>query len=529
MMRTLLFALLICSSLNAQIIDALYPVSAVKVYQQGAQVERALHTDLQVGLNTIIFKGLSNDLDPNSIQLRGLQSINLISISQSRLTSAEIEKHPSLTKLKTAIVNNKELQHSLNDEKQGLLLERKYLESNTNIGGNEGYNLIQLREISKYVRQEGSANAKAISKLDLELLLLRNEMQEMEKTLRNKTSALASTSNILSMLISSTTSQSSDITLCYQVSAAGWSSTYDLKVNSLSKPVDLLHKATIYQNTGEDWEKVKLELNTGSMNANGQIPALYPTFLYPLPIYVDGIRADDLATPRAYRSLKPTENREMEKNESVSASSQNTISTNLLSRTYIIAEKVSINTGKRETNLLRELEIPAIYEYQSVPKLDPTAFLIAKVYNWSDYNLEEGEIALYNEGNYVGKSYLNPKVSVDTLTLSLGKDFDIIVEREKLKEESGNTFLGSKKTAKFVYEIKVLNKKNTGIKLVLIDQIPVAQHEDIKVEIEIGPLKVSNLDQGKIIWKLNIPAKGQATKKLEYEISYPKGMRINQQ
>jgi uncharacterized protein (TIGR02231 family) len=219
----------------------------------------------------------------------------------------------------------------------------------------------------------------------------------------------------------------------------------------------------------------------------------------------------------------------MERDESVSASSQNTISTNLLSRTYIIAEKVSINTGKRETNLLRELEIPAIYEYQSVPKLDPTAFLIAKVYNWSDYNLEEGEIALYNEGNYVGKSYLNPKVSVDTLTLSLGKDFDIIVEREKLKEESGNTFLGSKKTAKFVYEIKVLNKKDTGIKLVLIDQIPVAQHEDIKVEIEIGPLKVSNLDQGKIIWKLNIPAKGQATKKLEYEISYPKGMRINQQ
>ncbi|MGK0406408.1 MAG: hypothetical protein ACJAZH_000219 [Roseivirga sp.] len=526
-MRTLLFAFLICSSLNAQIIDALYPVSAVKVYQQGAQVERALHTDLQVGVNTIIFKGLSNDLDPNSIQLRGLQSINLISISQSRLTSAEIEQHPSLTKLKKEIVNNRQLQRSLNDEKEGLLLERKYLESNTNIGGSEGYNLIQLREISKYVREERSANAKANSKLDLELLLLRNEMQEIEKILRDEISALSSTSTILSMLISSTTSQKADLTLSYQVSAAGWSSTYDLKVNSLSKPVNLLHKAIIYQNTGEDWEKVKLELNTGSMNANGQIPALYPTFLYPLPIYVDGIRADKMPTARAYHKLKPSENREMDRDKSVSASSQNTISTNLLSRTYLIAERVSINTGKREINLLRELEIPAIYEYQSIPKLAPSAFLIAKVYDWSNYNLEEGEIALYNEGNYIGKSYLDPKVSVDTLALSLGKDADIIVEREKLKEESGNTFLGSKKTAKFVYEIKVLNKKNTGIKLVLIDQIPVAQHEDIKVEIAIDPLKASNLNQGKIIWKLSIPAKGQVTKRLEYKISYPKEMRIN--
>jgi uncharacterized protein (TIGR02231 family) len=528
MMRTLLFALLICSNLNAQIIDALYPVSAVKVYQQGAQVERVLHTDLQVGLNTIIFNGLSNDLDPNSIQLRGLQSINLISISQSRITSAQIEQHPSLTKLKEAIINNNKLQRSLNDEKEGLLLERKYLESNTNIGGSQGYNLIQLREISKYIRQERSANAKSISKIDFDLLLLRNEIQEIEDTLRSKISALSSTSNIISMLISSPTSQKAKLTLSYQVSAAGWSSNYDLKVNSLSKPVNLLHKAIIYQNTGEDWEKVKLELNTGSMNANGQIPALSPNFLYPLPKYIDATRGDNLATPAAYRRLKPSENKEMEQDESVSASSQNTISTNLLSRTYIIAEKVSIKTGKKETNLLRELEIPAIYEYQSVPKLDPSAFLIAKVYDWSDYNLEEGEIALYNQGNYVGKSYLNPKVSVDTLALSLGKDSDIIVEREKLKEESGHTFLGSKKTDKFVYEIKILNKKNTSIELVLIDQIPVARHEDIKVEIEIGPLKVSNLDQGKIIWKLNIPAKGQATKKLEYEISYPKGMRINQ-
>jgi uncharacterized protein (TIGR02231 family) len=527
MMRTLLFALLICSSLNAQIIDALYPVSAVKVYQQGAQVERALDTELQVGLNTIIFKGLSNDLDPNSIQLRGLQSINLISISQSSLTKSEIEQHHSLVKLKRAIDDNKQIQRSLNDEKEGLLLERKYLESNTNIGGTEGYNLTQLRDIGKYVRLERSANAKAISKLDLELSLLRNEVQIIEKTLKSKTSALSSTSNIVSMLISSPTAQKANLTLSYQVSAAGWSSTYDLKVSSLSKPVDLLHKAIIYQNTGEDWGKVKLELNTGSMNANGQIPTLYPAFLYPLPIYVDGIRADILAAPRAYGNLKASEDREMDRDDNVSASSQNTISTNLLSRNYIIAEKVSIKTGKKETNLLRELEIPAIYEYQSVPKLDPSAFLIAKVYDWSDYNLEEGEIALYNEGNYVGKSYLNPKVSVDTLELSLGKDADIIVEREKLKEESGTTFLGSKKTAKFVYEIKVLNKKNTGIKLVLIDQIPVARHEDIEVEIEIGPLKVSNLDQGEIIWKLNIPAKGQATKKLAYKISYPKEVRVN--
>jgi hypothetical protein len=45
--------------------------------------------------------------------------------------------------------------------------------------------------------------------------------------------------------------------------------------------------------------------------------------------------------------------------------------------------------------------------------------------------------------------------------------------------------------------------------------------------MEMGKLKISQLAQGEIRWKLNIPAKTEVTKKLRYEVSYPKDMVLN--
>ena len=525
-MRTFLFALLISSSVFAQNSADSYPISHVKVYKQGAQIQRDASLNLKAGNNTISFKGLSGNLDPKSIQIKGLASLSLLSVSHQRLSDDSIQQHPSLNILKEAIEANKKQQQSLNDEKEGLVLELKYLESNSNIGGTEGFSLIQLKEISQYVKQERSINARAISKLEQARVSLQKELQQLQKELLQKIEALRLNNITISAVLMSPKAQRVKLSLIYQNNQAGWTSNYDLKVESLDKPVKLSHKAVIYQNTGEDWTNVNLELNTGSMLANGQIPTLYPDFLYPIQAQnIRGARAD--ASPRMYKSSTAESFDDMAKDVVFSANSANSISTNLMSRSFIIAEKVSIASGKQETNLLRDLEIPAFYEYQSIPKLDPAAYLIAKIYDWTDYQLEDGEISLYNQGNYVGTSYLNANSGSDSLELSLGKDADIVVQRERLKEESGNSFLGSRKTASYAYELKVFNKKASAIDLVLIDHIPVAQHEDIKVEMEIDKLKISQLAQGEIRWKINIPAKTEVSKKLRYKVSYPKDMMLN--
>ncbi len=44
---------------------------------------------------------------------------------------------------------------------------------------------------------------------------------------------------------------------------------------------------------------------------------------------------------------------------------------------------------------LKKYQIDALYEYYAVPKLDKDAFLVARIINWGQYNLLEGEANLY--------------------------------------------------------------------------------------------------------------------------------------
>ena len=86
-------------------------------------------------------------------------------------------------------------------------------------------------------------------------------------------------------------------------------------------------------------------------------------------------------------------------------------------------EKLSVN--------LKNLEIDARYTYYAVPKLEKDAFLIAEIVDWDQYNLMEGEANLYFEDAYVGRSVLNAKTLSDTLSISLGRDRNIVIARKR--------------------------------------------------------------------------------------------------
>jgi hypothetical protein len=46
--------------------------------------------------------------------------------------------------------------------------------------------------------------------------------------------------------------------------SAGWTPAYDLRAKGVGQPIDLLMKAQVTNNTGEDWSKVELSLSSGN-------------------------------------------------------------------------------------------------------------------------------------------------------------------------------------------------------------------------------------------------------------------------
>jgi len=175
---------------------------------------------------------------------------------------------------------------------------------------------------------------------------------------------------------------------------------------------------------------------------------------------------------------------------------------------------------------LKSIELETLYEYYAIPKLDKDAFLIAKVLNWDQHNLLEGEANLYFEDAYVGRSILDARSLKDTLEISIGRDKSIVIGREKMEEFSKRKTIGSNKIDSRSFQIIARNKKSEQIKLTLFDQIPVAAISDISVTpIELSNGKL-NEKTGEVIWEMELSSQSQNEMTLRYEVKYPKREKV---
>jgi uncharacterized protein (TIGR02231 family) len=170
-------------------------------------------------------------------------------------------------------------------------------------------------------------------------------------------------------------------------------------------------------------------------------------------------------------------------------------------------------------------EMEAEYEYVCVPKLDLNAYLTARVSGWEDLNLLEGEANLYFEGTYLGKTLLNVRQVTDTMDISLGRDRNIVVKREKLKEDRKTNLTGKRREVRS-FEIEVRNQKQQVVRITIEDQFPISQNEEI--EVTRGDYEGAELDDvtGKLKWKLELKPNQAEKMKFDYEVKFPKGNTV---
>lgn len=192
-----------------------------------------------------------------------------------------------------------------------------------------------------------------------------------------------------------------------------------------------------------------------------------------------------------------------------------------------VTEPYSIKTnGERTLVDLKAYEIPANYQYKAIPKLDNDAFLIAQISDWNQYSLLEGESNLYFEDGFVGRSILNAASLEDTLSVSMGRDRSIVIQREKVDEFAKKRTIGSNVTESRGYEITVRNNKSQAVNLQIIDQIPVSVNSNITVEVGNTSGGKLNEETGIITWSITIPPGSQEKLTFQYEVKYPKNERV---
>lgn len=497
-------------------------IQAVKVYKQNAQINRIGKFTSKVGTHEIILTGISTLIVPSSLQIQ-------FSNSNSVLLSAKYENNYLQSK-----VNNKNaetLQAQLDDliDQQATITDKRnslngmleILAKNQDLGGgNASFTPQQVVELSNVYEAKYLDIQKNLRALEKREQPIKEQISKLSKQLAEMNARFNKPSGNIILQVSSTTASSVTIDCKYIVNNAGWNPLYDLRSKGITGNVQLTYNANIYQNTGVDWEDASIIVSTGNPSRNNNRPILNP-------LYASFNEEENHLIP-GDANAKITQNMGYYKAEAAGVQiDRATVSENQLSIDFNISGKQTIlSDGKENLVALKNYDMTTEYIYHTVPKLDKGVFLIAKISEWTNYNLIPGKANIFFEGAFVGTSQINPAVTADSLMISMGLDNSIVVERTSIKEFTSSKFIGSNAKQTFGYDLVVKNKKSVPIKIEILDQIPVSQEKGIQVELEEKGSAEYTSDIGKLLWTLTIPGGQSKKERFIYSVKYPKQSQV---
>jgi uncharacterized protein (TIGR02231 family) len=327
------------------------------------------------------------------------------------------------------------------------------------------------------------------------------------------------------------------IELSYLASNAGWTPLYDIRSEAASGKISLTYKAQVRQQTGLDWDDIKLSISTNNPYANKTKPELSPWYIdyqefrkqldEKSRLRSDQYENDDAPSVNTSAMnmgfMYSSQSNGLLEVDALNANQFTTIVQQLIAAEFKIDLNYSIASDNQvRMVLVKQTELNTSFRYYAVPKLDPGVYLVAQMTKLDELQLVPAKANIFFDGSYIGETYLDPTTMDDTLNLSLGKDPNIVVKRTLLKDQSKERIIQDKKERNFAYNIEVRNLKSSEIDLIIQDQVPLTTNPEIT--IEKSNLGKGSLDEktGLIEWKLKLKAKENLNFDYDFKVRHPK-------
>jgi uncharacterized protein (TIGR02231 family) len=536
-MKTILLSISIALFAAASAQETKKPVDSkidnVTVFLNGAQVSRKATVQIPKGTTDLVFHDVSTAVNPQSIQVTTDFDITVLAVNHQINYIEEQSKREEITKLDTQLKGLKEKQGSETAMLQVFQQEENMLIKNQAIGGsNVLLKAVDLKEAMDFQRARMTEVKNKQLEINQRIVTLNKDITKIQQQLNELNAQNTRASGEIVVTVMAKEAGTAKMGISYVVNNAGWYPSYDLRVTDISKPMYLKYKANVYQNSGEEWKDVKLTISSGDPKESGTKPTLnvwnldiaqkIPSALDELTVVAYGIKRKSAQPEEKSMMIRGTEPL-----MAPAAIPKATVSEGQTAFQFEIEQAYNIpSDGKQHTVDVQENTINATYEYFCIPKKDKDVFLTARITNWEELNLLNGDANLYFEGTYLGKAFLDTRNTKDTLEVSLGRDKNILVNRTKLKEFSRNQILGSSKTDERSWEITIRNKKQQPINITIQDQFPTSTNKDIVVDK--GNYKEGSLDEttNMITWRLKIDPAKEKKIGFNYSVKSPKSASI---
>ncbi|HMH21021.1 MAG TPA: DUF4139 domain-containing protein [Puia sp.] len=512
------------------------------VYRTGAELTHEAIATLHQGNNELVIGDVSNNIDVSSIQVGCPGDVTIMSVEFSKEFLKAATKSALIQKLEDSLETNRKEQ-----EKIAVLMQAdndllELLKANKEIRGtNTGLSVSELMKMMDYYKQKSLELQNELSLYKEKEVRLKKLAAKLESQIREEDKLNTITSGRIVLQLLSPDAGSYNFTVSYLTPTAYWNPSYDLRVVNINTPLKLLYKAKLVQTSGIDWRQVKLTLSTSVPNQQGNAPVLRTWFLSytdPVAAMEKDFRSNTIQSI-AFKLRNNFGDDQADKSSVGGLLKKTVLDSNSLDG-YISVRDNEMNVvfdidipydipsnGKEQNVVLKEYEAPSTYKYYSAPRLDKDAYLLGELPDWGKLNLLPGEANIIFEGTYIGKSFIDPNSTQDTLNLTLGRDKRVVVKREKLVDYSSVKFMGSNKKQILTYEITVKNNKKEKLQMLLKDQYPLSTDKEIEGELLDSSGAEVNKETGVLTWKLQL-APGESKKfRISYSVKYPKDKLVN--
>ena len=522
-------------------------VTAVKVYRNSAELQNTVSFSIPSGISEIVIGNISEEINEKTIQI-GVNSKN-ISILSSQFTSdystdfkmdttnPQIKKVNDSIKIVENLISKNRIELDANKKAVELLDKNQ-----TVLVGSNSSNVAQLTQLTEFYTNKRIELENKLVSLKTKGDDLSKKLSRLKSSLKTKEQKEAEefADGVIVLKLMSPAAGNIKLNINYLTDNVSWKPYYEIKAEKISAPLDVTFKAIVKQNTGLDWKGVKLTLINGNSSRNNYAPTVSPWFIYARSPKEREIQREEIASKSAAIRIRgmgsvnaaeyDDQYKELEgRAEGVAVGYAGfNVNTNELNTSYDIDIPYDILSNNEDHLIsLYQQKILADYQYFTAPNYNREAYLLAKIKDFSKYNLVSAPASIIFENMYIGETRISPDQTNNEMNITLGNDPKISIRREEVQDKSGEKFLSSYREKVITYDLVIKNNKKEQISIEVKDRFPLSNNEAVKIELLDKSGATKDDEKGFLTW--NIKLSPSETKKLRvsYKVRYPKDYIVN--
>jgi uncharacterized protein (TIGR02231 family) len=536
-------------------------IDAVTVYPSGAEVTRTGRVTMERGEHVILFTDLPAQALPGSLRVEGRATgtLEIGSVDTRRVFVPRSDSALAATErkqLEDAIEKLKDERAVLQTAVEAAQAQKALINNLANLPAQPSapYSAATQPDWSQLFTLIGQRSAEAQKTiLDAQIRMRETDRQIADLMRKLTTVALAQEERTeVKVFVNAAGALDADLTIRYQVPAASWTPFYDARLSTGTRDqapkLQLIRRASIQQRTGESWDDVQLALSTARPGAGSAAPILNPmtvdyapdaaSVAQPRPMgYGAGDLMDRDASGRAdgqtnhFAKAASEKNRREETTLDIAEEIRAGVEAQAFQAVYAIAGRVAVPaTGEMKRVQIDDMALDPTLTARTVPKAEQKAYLYAKLTMARGTPVLPGTVSLFRDATFVGTGQLPLLAPGEEHELGFGVDDLIRVRHAVVEDKRGETgLISTSKTDVRNYRITVKNLHERAIQLRVLDQIPVAQNDAIKIELQgrTAPTRRDVEDKrGVMAWDMTLTPDEEKAVEFGYRVSWPGAKRV---